>query len=457
MSASWCVFGLRRFAVLVAAGVILMSSACVPPAARSGSSGVATLVADRDGWRPDWSAADTARVHLAIPVGVLDGDSAVRLAILRSPRVRAVLEEVGIAQADLWQASLLPNPVSDFAYGFPAGSPAAVTAGVGFGIIRALQVPLRRRVVAAELAATERRVADAILGTATETQRAYTTVQHAQQMLELRQTVASAGAAAAAAAKALRDAGNVPVLTLVSEETIAAQTESDVLEAQGDLAGARAQLGRLLGAGVADTAWSIDLLLANPPAQDPSLALLDSLALARRLDVAAARESARAAAEAVGLASHFRLLADGTLGAFYQRDPDGRFIGPAANVPVPLFDQGNAAVARAHALLRQRVALHDALVVDAHADVRLRLGLLAAARMRAQQLRTVVLPLRRRMVEETQKHVSAMDLSVFVLLQARQAEIDAGRGYLNSLRDYWIARAELERATGGRLPVPATP
>jgi cobalt-zinc-cadmium efflux system outer membrane protein len=69
----------------------------------------------------------------------------------------------------------------------------------------------------------------------------------------------------------------------------------------------------------------------------------------------------------------------------------------------------------------------------------------------------VVLPLRRRIVEGTQLHVNAMDLSVFALLQARQSEIEAGRRYLEAVRDYWIARAGLERTIGGLFPVPAAP
>ena len=45
-----------------------------------------------------------------------------------------------------------------------------------------------------------------------------------------------------------------------------------------------------------------------------------------------------------------------------------------------------------------------------------------------------------------------MAMPVFALLQAKQAEIDAAHMYLDALRDYWSARAELERATGGMLP-----
>ena len=36
----------------------------------------------------------------------------------------------------------------------------------------------------------------------------------------------------------------------------------------------------------------------------------------------------------------------------------------------------------------------------------------------------------------------------------KRDEIAAGQEYIAALRDYWTARAELERALGGRLPLP---
>jgi cobalt-zinc-cadmium efflux system outer membrane protein len=197
--------------------------------------------------------------------------------------------------------------------------------------------------------------------------------------------------------------------------------------------------------------------LRTVPKQSFVLATLDSLALSRRLDVAAARASVRSSAAALGLTTQFRFLDDGTIGVLSERAPDGHAIGPSFSVPLPFFDRRQAARARAEAMLRQRIATHDAIVVDVHADVRARLAQLRAAADRATRLRTSVIPLRQRMVAETQKHVNAQDVSVFVLLQAKQAEIEAGKSYVDALRDYWVARIELERATGGQLPMQALP
>ena len=44
-----------------------------------------------------------------------------------------------------------------------------------------------------------------------------------------------------------------------------------------------------------------------------------------------------------------------------------------------------------------------------------------------------------------------MQKSSYELLAAKEREQIAERGYVEALRDYWIARAELEKAVGGKL------
>ncbi len=431
---------------------VALAAGCVPRAARQGTRPVEGFLASRGITAPSWSATDSAGAP-AVPVGALTVDHAVRVALLRSPHVRAVLADVGLASADLWQASRFPNPVVDLLAGAPTKSGTGVSSvGIGFAIVSALQRPLRQRIAAAELLSVEQRVADAVVGVVVHVQRAFVEVQHAQQGLELSQTIAAASAASAGAARALETAGNLAALAVANEEALAAQSVADVAEAEATLEAARAELGRLLGAGAGDTAWTIGDRLADPLPEQWSLRALDSLAMSRRLDIAGARASAQAAFSALGLAKGFRLLPDGTIGAFFEGEPDGNFVGGTASIVLPVFDGGGARVAKARALLQKRSAEHDALVVDAHAAVRTAWARYESSRRRAVQLRTAVLPARRRVLVESQLQVNAMALPVFALLQAKQAEIDAAHMYLDALRDYWSARAELERATGGMLP-----
>ncbi|MBI3793048.1 MAG: TolC family protein, partial [Gemmatimonadetes bacterium] len=148
---------------LALAVVSLLAGACAPASARRGSHGVEALVADRARANVLWPERDSV-ARPPIPTGALAPDSAVRLALLRSPALRASLASVGIAAADLSQASTLPNPVLGAQYGSPnAGGPSFSSVSLGFSIVGALQVPLRRRIAAAEVASAEQRVADGVL------------------------------------------------------------------------------------------------------------------------------------------------------------------------------------------------------------------------------------------------------------------------------------------------------
>ena len=45
-----------------------------------------------------------------------------------------------------------------------------------------------------------------------------------------------------------------------------------------------------------------------------------------------------------------------------------------------------------------------------------------------------------------------MQLGTYQLLETRSDQLEAHREYVEALRDYWVARGELELAVGGRLP-----
>jgi outer membrane protein, heavy metal efflux system len=84
--------------------------------------------------------------------------------------------------------------------------------------------------------------------------------------------------------------------------------------------------------------------------------------------------------------------------------------------------------------------------------VRTAVAQLESARARADRFRTTVLPLRMRIVEQTQLQYNAMQVGPFQLLVAKQQQIDAGAAYIRALRAYWLARTQLDQILNGRLP-----
>ena len=152
------------------------------------------------------------------------------------------------------------------------------------------------------------------------------------------------------------------------------------------------------------------------------------------------------------MSRQFWFLPELSIGIDTERDPGGgRVTGPSVSAAIPIFDQGQATLAAGSARLRQSQQQYQALAIEIRSQVRAARNRMAAARARAEYYRRVVLPLRAKVVDQTQLQFNGMFASVFQLLQAKQAQIDAGREYIEALRNYWIARSELEKAAGGSL------
>ncbi|MCC7054773.1 MAG: TolC family protein [Gemmatimonadaceae bacterium] len=429
-------------------------SGCAHLSANDGIDGVNRAVTSRTDFEASWlrdRGADSVAAAYAAQAlhGVVPVDTAIRIALLRNKRLQATFEDLGIAQADVVQAGLLANPVfSGGRFVADGGGPGILQLGLALPFIDYLQRPSRRSAARQAYAAEQSRVAAAVIATVADVRVAYAEAQAAAQMEELRSTVLQATEASAVAAGALHDAGNVSDFDLAQQQAMAADARLALLTARGERVAHLAALARVMGV-TSDSSWTPAPRLGLPADTLPPVQVLAPLAQARNLELHAAFESAAAAGRLAGLANTFALLPDGSIGVGRETDPDGRFTGATLTVPLPLFDQGQGRVARARATFRQAVDRHDALAVEIAADVTALAARVEAARERAVHLQRTVLPLRAKLVAESQRFVNAMEQSVFTLLLARQAEIDAGQAYVEALRDYWSLRARLEQAVGG--------
>jgi cobalt-zinc-cadmium efflux system outer membrane protein len=391
--------------------------------------------------------ADTVAQLLAQP---LSAQSAVRIALIAHPALRATYADLGLARADVMQAALVANPSISLDR-FVAGR--FLEFGIAQSFVELLSQPMRRRVAESQMVSARLRVADEVFQHVTEVRAGLVDAVAARQILDIRERALAAAAASAVAATAIHAAGNLQELDLVSERAAAAEFSAGATQARGVSQSSREQLVRALGVSTSGTALLLPERLPNPPVNDPDLDSLIALAMGNRLDLAAALQDVNAAGKARGLTRVFRLLPDGTL-TFAGEAEDGGPVksGPGFSIPLPFFDRGQARMLRAQSALDAAVARQEALTLSVRADVRAAYALLASARARFEEYRGQVVPLRRRVTEETQLQYNAMAVSVFGLLQARQGELSAGQGFIEALSDYWKARIQLERAVGTSLP-----
>jgi cobalt-zinc-cadmium efflux system outer membrane protein len=383
-------------------------------------------------------------------------DDAVQIAMLNNRDLQAIYTDLGLAQADLVQAGLFKNLVLDAAVLFPlSGVRPDLQLGVAVSLLDALYVPLRKRVASARFEEAKLRVTGTVLDFAAQVRTAFYVHQANEQMVELRQTIAQAFGASLEVSRRLHEAGNISDLDLARDR---AQTEASKVmlrAAEVDVRQSREHLNGLMGVWAEGTTWDIDRRMPDIPAEPGPVNDVERVALARSLDLSHSRQRIVAAGHQLGFNRATALIPDLDLGAAAEKEGSETWkVGPTVAIPIPLFDQGQAGIARAAAELRRARQEYYALAVRIRATARAAQDRLAGARDRALYYRDILLPLRERIVNEGQLHYNAMQIGIFQLLRDREQQIQTGVDYVEALRDYWLARADLAALANGRLPVP---
>lgn len=447
----------RELAALAASLGLLAACAAVAPRTRFGD--VEALAAERLPQRLHWRSGlpedgEVARRVDELLAAPLDLGSAIQIALLENPELQATYEELGISQAHLVQAGLLQNPVFFASSRFPDGGPSR--ANVEFAITQdfldILTRSARVRLAEAELERTVLQVADAVLSLAAEVGVAYYEALGAKQVAEMLRLTAEAAYASAELARRIHAAGNLSDRSLAIEQGMYESTRVEWARAEAAVLAAREELTRRLGLWGRDTDWTLPDGLPPLPPEELSLEALESRAMGRRLDLAAAKRSADVAAAALGLTRDWRYLAVLEVGVSSERESDGQVVtGPDLTLELPLFDQRQAAIAELEARLRQHDLRVEAMAIAIRSEVRALANRLLANRRLLEHYRDVVVPLREEIVQLTQEEFNYMLIGAFELILAKRDEYDAYQGYLETLTDYWTTRTELERALGGAL------
>lgn len=447
--------GIRRLPILVLLAAMATGCASVPQDA--GFSDIKSAVAERIGQRVYWNQGTQAdqvaqaavRKMLNQP---LTADAAAQIALLNNRRLQAIYEDLSLTQANLVQAGLLSNPVFNAAIGFPLSSGAL---DLNFSIVQdflsILYRPLRKAIARAEFEGAKQRVTEAVIELAAQVRSQFYHVQADHQRLEFLQRVVTATAASAEAARRLHEAGNITDLDLSREQVLHQESRLALATTQTRLVQDRERLNALMGVWGEDTQWSVTPRLPEIPQKLPTGADLEQRAIKASLVLGATRKEIEAAAGQLGFADATALIPSLEPGVDSQRDEGEWDVGPSITLPIPFFDQGQARLAVARAQLRRARQTYWAEAVEIRAVVRALRQTAYSARSRALYVQDVLLPLYTRIANRTQLQYNAMQIGLFQLLLAKQRQIDAGLRYIDTLRDYWLARTALAQTLSGGL------
>ena len=440
--------------------VTLIGCASVPE--DSGFSDVETLVGDRidqklhwnKGSEPDEEVARAIDELLAVD---LSPEAAVQIALLNNPNLQAVYEDLGVTQADVVEAGLLENPTIFGQARFPDGSDGSTNLefGIAQNFLSLLMLPARKNLAELHFEQKKLLVADKVIRLAADVRKAYFVAVGAAESRKLHKHKATAAENAFDLALRMRSAGNMSDLDLAEQQVRYEQARIDLADSEGLYLEARENLNRLMGLWGDRTDWSLIDKLPDVPDHEVPLNHLESVAIANRLDLAAARKEVEAMAQALGITVDWRWVGGIEVGISTERDTDRTWVtGPSLSIELPIFNQHQADIARLEAKLRLSHQRLTAQAIQIRSEVRSLRDRLVMKRQLIEHYEKTLLPLKQRIVALTLKNYNFMLLGTFDLLEAKQNEIATRQQYQTAIRDYWLTRSDLQRALGGSVPKP---
>jgi outer membrane protein, heavy metal efflux system len=432
----------------------LSAVGCVP--ADAGYQDVRSATSHRIQQNVHWDAHDFAQTSqketrelLGRP---LTANSAVQIALLNNQGVQAAFEDLGVARASLVQALRLPNPTLEAALRFKRSTNPDIDLMATLDLTDFLFLPLQSGVANAELDAAKARVLGSVLDLALDVRVAFYAYQAALQQFELRKSVIDALGTSFEVAQRLHAAGNVSDLSLENERALYEESRVTFARAEATLSATREELSARMGLWGRGSSWSAEPRLAEPAPADAALTELESRAVERSLDLEMLRHRYEAQGKRAHLAKLRGWLPELRAGVSAERGDREWGVGPAAALELPLFYQGQGETGLALAEMRRARKLYADTALRVRSAARGTVARLRAAAESAAYYSQVLLPLRQRIVADTQLEYNAMSAGVFQLLQARRDQIAAAAGYVDLLREYWTLRAQVDQLAAGRLP-----
>ncbi|MCE5293198.1 MAG: TolC family protein [Chlamydiales bacterium] len=383
----------------------------------------------------------------------LDVDTAIQIALLNNPKIQASFEDLGIAQADLVQAGLFQNPIFQGFARYPnkRSLDTNVELSVTQSFMNIFLIPLRKKIAETELEQAQYMVANLVIDLAFDIRETFYSLQAEQLKLELLELFVDVSSANNLLAVKQHEAGNINALELQNHTRQFLQAKLDLSHTQNQIAELRKILNTLLGMRPSQNKWHLTNDLPILPEEEVLKETLHDLALSQRLDVAYARLEIKRILQ-MGATKEWWAFTDPAIGVSGERDVDGtRVLGPTISTSIPFFDHGQADRARLLSLLKQSEHRLEALEIDVLAEVTRSYNQLLINRERVTIYQNEYMPLQENIITTSQNFYNVMGLSVYILLQNKQEELNAKIEYTSALKDYWLTRVELDRALGGTV------
>lgn len=382
----------------------------------------------------------------------LTPDAAIQIALLNNPQIQATFEDVGISQADLVEAGLMSNPVFDLFIRYPNKKHfvADIEYSITASVIDLFLIPLRIKVARAQLDKVTLKVANQILELAFEVEQTYYQLQAAQQELIYSESILELTSIHSEIVSRQEVINNVNQLEFQLMQARFLSEKLEMARIRSEIIHLKEKLNKLLGLCV-DRELFIPSEFQEGDYQGLPVDRLECVAFRERLDLQAARFEVLRLSESLGI-KQWWVYTEGRIGIAGERDANGlNTLGPAFSGAIPIFNYGQAARLRLHAELRQAQERLNALEIQILSEVREAHKLLMNYVNVINDYQDQIFPLQNQILESSEALYNVMGLGVNRLLENKRQEQQAYKHYMGFLRNFWLARVQLDRALGGKL------
>lgn len=482
--------------LLAGALLLLLTASCARVRPEGDYQRTAQMVAERTGaesFTPLEQDAVDQRVDELLADGV-SVDEAVRIGLLNSPHFQSLFQKIGSSRADVVQSKLLSNPSLSVSLRFPEGGGRSnLTMGFGQQLVDLWQIPVRRRVAEAELDQIILDVVREAVALAAEIKSQCYKVLALKEAERITTKHMALVERSMNLAKKRLDAGEISKLDVNLVSVNRLQAQSALINLRRDRREAEIALAKTLGLNRRHLTWQLRDKLPEQASSLPDERTLLDTALKQRLDAKASVAQIRQADQELRK-QYLSIFPDVTVGAELermerralpgrkiladtarasvangqltapdiqsraQRDFERRqiidsILGPTISLTLPIWDQNQAQIAKAKYKVVQLRTEFEGLLDQIAEEVSQAMYAYDAGRDLLQFYVGQGLPRATENVDDATQAYLAGELNVIALSDAQENLIEQQRAYINTQQELALARVELERAVGGRLPV----
>jgi outer membrane protein TolC len=384
---------------------------------------------------------------------VLTVDTAVQVALLNNKGLQAAYNELALAETELVQQSLPPNPV--FSISRISGDGASEIERQVVGDILALAtLPFRSDIARERFRQAQLKAALETLRLAADVRRTYFRAVAANEMVGLLTDAKSTAEAAAQLATKLGQTGSMNKLDQAREQVFYAETTADLATARQEAASSRERLARLMGLWGGDLDFRLPSQLPLLPRRARTLPFIEADGVGHRIDLQIARLELVALAKSLDLTQATRFVTLLDVAGIDKRthDPDTppfRERGFDVAFQIPVFDGGEVRVRQATETYNQAFNRLTEKAINVRSQARDAYRTYRSTYDIAGHYQREILPLRKTITEEMQLRFSSMQVDVFALVTEERQRIASMRAAIDAKRNFYLAQSDLQTAVNG--------